>query len=135
MSGMRGWLRCWIAHAYVAGMIFFFFTWAMGLGVVEMGIILGLLAALVVEPILETIDRGNRARDIAVIFRFRLAGSVFLAVGICILLAYIRSVVGTHFFEFDFEPISFGVLYGAVYTAVTSIISRIAAQIRKKRGE
>ena len=132
-SSMRSWVRCWITHAYFAGMIFFFFAWVVGIGVIEIGIILGLLAALVIEPILETMNQGNRARDIAVIFKFRLAGSVLLAVGICVLLSYMRNIFGAVFFEFDYEPISFGILYGGVYTAITSLITKISENINKKR--
>ena len=119
-----------LIHSYFAGMVFFIMAWVLGTGFVEVGIAIGIFAALIVEPILETLEKGNRARDIRTIFRFKLASGIVIAVAICYLMTVLRHLVSVYFFNFYFEPISFGLVYGIMYTVISKLLSKVKSIIR-----
>ena len=132
-GNMSGWAKRLLLYSYFAGMVFFFVAWVLGQGFVEVGIVLGLVGALILEPLLETQEMGNRARDIRTIFRFKFAISIIHAVFICYLLALFRFFMEQNFFAFSYEPFSFGLLFGVFHTVITGVFTKIMDAIRGGR--
>ena len=130
-GSMNGDVKRFIAYSYFAGMAFFFVAWIAGAGFVELGIALGFASALVIEPLIETDDLGNKARDVKTIFRFRFAGAIIMAVALCYLISFAQFQIGLRFWAFEFEPIPFGLDYGSLYCFFAWVVRKIRGSFHK----
>ena len=102
-------------------MAFFIVVWMLGFDLFELGIVIGLLSAIIIEPLLQTVEKGNKAKDS--VFRFIFARKVIFSTVICFSLIAIRHFINQVFSGFDFEPISFGVLFASVHTIYSYCIN------------
>ena len=112
-------------YAYFAGMAFFLVAWFLELGIVEMGIVMGLFSALIIEPIVETAEQANQAREIKTIFRFKFAINILLSVFITYVIVLLRYLIVTHVLMFDLEPISFGLLFASLRHVIMWLFGKI----------
>jgi len=129
---MDGWAKAYLLYAYFAGLAFFIMAWMFGQGFFGVGILVGVFSALIIEPALETINKGNRAREIKDIFRFKLARCVMFSLFISYLLALIRYTIASSMIHFYFEPISFGLAYAFLHVLIISILRKVWHRIRRR---
>jgi len=122
-------VKAFLLYAYFAGMAFFIVAWFLELGIVEMGVVMGLFSALLIEPILETSEKANKAREIKTIFRFKFAINILLSVAVTYVLVLVRYWVVSYWFMFDFEPVSFGLLFASVRQGSVWLFNKL-----RKRG-
>jgi len=105
--------RAFILYFYFSAMAFFMVVWMFGFDLFELGVVIGLLSAIVIEPLLQTSEKGNKAKEFA--FKFIFARKVIFSLIICFSLIAIRHLINQVFGGFDFEPISFGLLFAGVH--------------------
>jgi len=125
-------VKAFLLYAYFAGMAFFIMAWLFGQGFFGIGVAIGFFSALIIEPLLETSEKGIKAREITTIFRFRFARCLLFSIGICYLIAWIRFVISYNLFNFYFEPFSFGFIYAVLHMLIITILRRLWRLVRRK---
>ena len=118
-------------YAYFSAMVYFIVIWFLGMDIIELGIGIGLISAIVVEPIIETSEKGNKARGVRAIFRFTFAKNILSSASICFLLAWIGTVINNYWFNFGFEPISFGLAFASIHRLLSFIYYSVARLIKR----
>ena len=128
---MDGWAKSLLLHAYFAGMAFFIMAWIFGQGFVGIGILTGVFSGIIIEPLLSISDKSGQQKRTGILLRFRLARCVLFSVFICYLIALGRFALATNVFDFEFEPFSFGLVYGLIHVLIFSAIKKIWGLLRK----
>jgi len=112
--------KSFILYFYFSAMAFFMIVWVFGFDILELGIVIGLFSAIVIEPLLETSEKGNKAKEF--IFKFIFARKVIFSVTICFFLVILRYLINQVFSGYEFEPISFGLLFAGTHTVLSYCI-------------
>jgi len=115
-------VKIFFTYFYASGIVFLLVAFGLGLGFFELGVVLGLAHSWITEPLIANIKLGNKAEDIKVIARFKLAKNLLLSILICYFIAWSRLWISNNLIEFYFEPISFGLVYSIIHLAVLKII-------------
>ena len=105
--------KSFILYFYFSAMAFFMIVWVFNFDIIELSIVIGLLSAIVIEPLLETSEKGNKAKDF--LFKFLFARKVIFSVVICFFCVLLRFLINQVFSGYEFEPISFGILFAGTH--------------------
>jgi len=117
-------VKVFLLHAYVAGVVFLIAAIGLGLGFFEIGIFLGIVNSFITDPLIANIRLGNKAEDVKVIARFRIAKNLLLSILVCYFIAWLRFTISVHVLQVYLEPISFGLLYGTIHLLIVKIFSQ-----------
>lgn len=114
-----------LLNAYFAAAAFFTVALLLNFGFFELGICIAILNTLLTDSILETIEKGNKSRELKIIIRFKFAKNLLTALLICYFIAWVRYMISVNITEVYLEPISFGLIYSALYMGVITLFSKM----------
>ena len=117
-------VKVFLLHAYIASVVFLIAAIGLGFGFFELGIFLGVLNSFITDPLIANIRFGNKAEDLKVIAKFRMAKNLLLSILVCYFIAWLRFTISDTIFHLYLEPISFGVLYAMIHLLVIKIITK-----------
>ena len=132
-SNMDSWAKSLLLHSYFAGMAFFIMAWMFGQGFIGIGALIGVFSGVIIEPLLGNTHQPTETQQKRnfTFSGFKLARCILFSVFICYLIAIARFALAANVFEFEFEPFSFGLVYGFVHLLLFSIIRKIWNLFRK----
>jgi len=128
-------IKTFALYAYFAAMSFFLMAWIFGLGFIEIGALIGFLGVLLAEPLIDASGKGKKTRDIKTIFSFNFVRGVLLSIGICLIIALLRFAIQINLFTFNFEPISFGIVYAAFHAPLDFALRKFWQIARKGKPQ